>query len=66
MSPKAGRDVSNVSPQWNGKTCNKDEKFKAVQYLQTLKVMQTKYLVMEICIVHKVSRTVNRFIMHVG
>jgi gelsolin len=23
--------------QWNGKTCNKDEKFKAVQYLQTLK-----------------------------
>ena len=24
--------------QWNGKTCNKDEKFKAVQYLQTLKV----------------------------
>ena len=24
--------------QWNGKTCNKDEKFRAVQYLQTLKV----------------------------
>lgn len=23
--------------QWNGKTCNKDEKFKAVQYLQDLK-----------------------------
>ncbi len=23
--------------QWNGKTCNKDEKFKAVQFLQTLK-----------------------------
>nr|CAC87029.1 gelsolin [Suberites domuncula] len=23
--------------QWNGKTCNKDEKFKAVQHLQTLK-----------------------------
>jgi gelsolin len=23
--------------QWNGKKCNKDEKFKAVQYLQTLK-----------------------------
>ena len=23
--------------QWNGKTCNKDEKFKAVQYLQTIK-----------------------------
>nr|CAF21863.1 gelsolin [Suberites ficus] len=23
--------------QWNDKTCNKDEKFKAVQYLQTLK-----------------------------
>ncbi len=27
-----------LSSQWNGKTCNKDEKFKAVQYLQTLKV----------------------------
>lgn len=27
--------------QWNGKTCNKDEKFKAVQYLQTLKVLQS-------------------------
>ena len=24
--------------QWNGKTCNKDEKFRAVQFLQTLKV----------------------------
>ena len=24
--------------QWNGKTCNKDEKFKAVQYLQQIKV----------------------------
>ncbi len=23
--------------QWNGNTCNKDEKFKAVQYLQTIK-----------------------------
>eukprot|EP00731_Ephydatia_muelleri_P023680 Em0015g1263a len=23
--------------QWNGKTCNKDEKFRAVQFLQTLK-----------------------------
>lgn len=23
--------------QWNGKTCNKDEKFKAVQYLQSVK-----------------------------
>lgn len=23
--------------QWNGKTCNKDEKFKAVQFLQTIK-----------------------------
>ena len=23
--------------QWNGKTCNKDEKFKAVQWLQTIK-----------------------------
>ena len=24
--------------QWNGKTCNKDEKFKAVQYTQQIKV----------------------------
>ena len=24
--------------QWNGKTCNKDEKFKAGQYMQQLKV----------------------------
>jgi len=31
-------DRRTVVLQWNGKTCNKDEKFKAVQYLQTLKV----------------------------
>lgn len=28
--------------QWNGKTCNKDEKFRAVQFLQTLKVRGTR------------------------
>lgn len=32
-----------VCVQWNGKTCNKDEKFKAVQYLQTLKVSPAKW-----------------------
>lgn len=26
-----------LSLQWNGKTCNKDEKYKAVQYIQQLK-----------------------------
>ena len=31
--------------QWNGKTCNKDEKFKAVQYLQTIKSERGKAIV---------------------
>ena len=29
--------------QWNGKTCNKDEKFKAVQFLQQIKVLQNYF-----------------------
>lgn len=31
-------DVGMVIYQWNGKTCNKDERYKAAQYLQHLKV----------------------------
>ena len=27
--------------QWNGKTCNKDEKFKAGQYVSKIKVIVT-------------------------